>query len=477
MTTSARFLLLSALFAALLLTGCAGGGETGTGATTKTELPTPVAVGTITNFGSVYVNGVKFATTGSVFTIDGRAANESELKIGMVVSVRGTLNNDGSSGAATHIEFADDAEGLVSASNIVKGVGTLTVMGRTVNVDSATVFDTSSRANYPIIDTIPVGAVVEVSGYSAPGGALTATRVELKKAEYSPGEGEIETKGIVANLNTTDKTFILGNLTVAYSSALLKEIAETGLANALYVEVKSAQGIVNNRLTASSIEAKTDHKRINGKKGESAKLEGVITAVDTTLSRVTVNGQIVSVSRDALGSLVAGQKLELEGDFDDDGILTLKKDVKKRESASLEIKANIEGTNATNKTITLLGATFQIDAATIFEDDCEECSNRIRRFSVGDLELNSRVEIKAHRTGDLWIVSKLERTDGNDDVAKVAGKVDSVNGRDAVIGGITVRLPDGLANAKSGDELELEVVRANDLITVANTGTQISDDD
>lgn len=468
MDSSAKLFWLNSVAAALLLVGCAGGGETGTGLDPKPVATTPVAVGTITNFGSVFVNGVEFFTTGSAFTVDGDSADESKLKIGMVVSVQGAVNADGKTGAATHIVFADDAEGIVRSNTVSGGAGILNVMGRTVNVDSATVFETYNKTLYPTTDSIPVGAVVEVSGLSATGGDIAATRVELKKSSHD--SGEIETKGLIKDFNANGKTFKIGDLMVDFSNIHLHGNSLTDLAAGPFVEVKSTQGIVNSQLIASSIEVKKDHKRIDGKKGDSAKLEGVITAIDIGLGQVSVNGQTVNLPANVIATLSAGQKLEVEGDFEDDGTLHVKDgEVKKRAATTLQIDAKVEAANPASRTITLLGKEFKIDDATIIKDDCDSCSPRIRSFSAENfLKAGDQVQFDAYTSGNQLIVSKLERTDPEDGAAKIRGTVTAINGREVTIGGIVVSIPLGTALPEIGADKELHVTSANGLVTAAS---------
>ena len=65
--------------------GSAGGGIGGTGK----------AIGAITDFGSVFVNGVEFETSSSTFIVeDNPNPTEDDLAIGMRVTVNGTINAD-----------------------------------------------------------------------------------------------------------------------------------------------------------------------------------------------------------------------------------------------------------------------------------------------------------------------------------------------------------------------------------------------
>jgi len=77
---------------ALLLASCGGGqltaGIEGSGAPVTT-------VGSITGFGSIFVNGVEYATAGAQIGIDGQPGTEAQLSVGDVVTVVGTVNADG----------------------------------------------------------------------------------------------------------------------------------------------------------------------------------------------------------------------------------------------------------------------------------------------------------------------------------------------------------------------------------------------
>ena len=88
-----------ALLGVLILAACAGGGETGTGIT-QTGGGKDASVGTITAFGSVWVNGVEFETPATQVTVEGAVSSTDALRLGMVVTVKGTINADKVSGIA-----------------------------------------------------------------------------------------------------------------------------------------------------------------------------------------------------------------------------------------------------------------------------------------------------------------------------------------------------------------------------------------
>ena len=83
--------------AAALLSACGGGGsDAGTAGTGGGGVPpataSAVSYGTITQFGSIWVNGVEFSTGNASFRIKGQPGAASDLRIGMVVRVDGSIN-------------------------------------------------------------------------------------------------------------------------------------------------------------------------------------------------------------------------------------------------------------------------------------------------------------------------------------------------------------------------------------------------
>ena len=169
MNKTLKYSTISIAIAGMIgLSGCGGGGGSSSGTDSVTTS------GVITGFGSVYVNGVEYETDGSSFSLDDGddgIESEDELEVGMVVTLTGTQNADGVTGTATHIEYDDELEGIVSATTVSNGTGTLVTMGQTVNVDADTEFENdagildSSGALTDSIDMIEAGNIIEVSGY------------------------------------------------------------------------------------------------------------------------------------------------------------------------------------------------------------------------------------------------------------------------------------------------------------------------
>ena len=196
------FIVATALVVSALIVACggggggsvAGGGIGGTGITS----------GTVTGFGSVFVNGIEFETDGASRDVDDEIDisngfdDDTVLGIGMVVTIYGTVNTDGVTGTAETIEYDNDVEGPVAAVPVedLDGVTkSFAIFNITVVVDrNSTVF---VKTDY---GSLAKNDLLAVSGYFDADGRLFATRVEKQ-----PDGSNVEIKGAVSNFNGVDE--------------------------------------------------------------------------------------------------------------------------------------------------------------------------------------------------------------------------------------------------------------------------------
>lgn len=402
----------------IALAGCSNGGNnTVTGQTIS---------GTITGFGSVYLNGVEYETAGASVTLDGSAGGETDLQVGMVVNVQGTPNPDGATGTASRITYADVVEGLILAVNLTHGTGTLNVMGQTVQVNELTIFD----SNVPgiTLDTITLNNMAEISGYTDGSGTIYATRVEIKQQTFQPGD-LLELKGIISNLDSTAMTFRIGALVVDYSQATQ---LPGNLGNDLHVEVKGTTAPIDNGGTytfvADQVEMFDDGDiGIGASEGDALHLQGVVTAIDAANRLLVINGQMMEVRADAmrngltLGDLSVGTYIKLEAEFT--GSQWIVKEIEVGRNSDVELTSDIEAIDLAAGTITLLGNPIIIDGSTLLQDEISV--NPQHYFDINDLQIGERVEVDVDSHTGEWIAAKLMREDP-DNGAVLEGKVTSV---------------------------------------------------
>ena len=295
----ARFLVgLCFLF---VLDGCgmsgntttAGGGSGGTG----------ISAGSVTAFGSIFVNGVEFETGKAAFTVDGRpAASQNDLAIGMVVTVKGSFS--GTAGNAVTVAYRDVVEGFVDQK---VNANTLLVMGQAVEVDEKTKY-----RNVTGIDQINVGDILEISGFVKGPGLVAASFV--KKKTTLPIDYEIH--GFVSAHDPLGKTFTIGALTVNYAGAsVVNGLPLNGSWNGQLLAVTGdSYNPVSGTLNATAVQ--TEDNGANG--ANEAEVEGYVTALQgaNSFSIGTFVVQTDNATRYEDGTavdLVLGAYIEVEG--------------------------------------------------------------------------------------------------------------------------------------------------------------------
>lgn len=284
----------------LLLVGCGGDGElvavdTGGGGISGTGVV--AARGTITGFGSVFVNGTEYFTDAETrININGQAANESALRIGMQVDLLATQNVNQST--ATSINYQGNLRGSVDSIDTDNRI--LSVVSQSVDLRQA-VFDGSGS----LVDLQP-GDVVEVSGYLNSQGQWVATYV---KAETDTGSFKLE--GYIKQHDAAAGTFLIGAQQVDYRQ--IGSEANLIVEGAL-VSVKGVPG-TDAVLVAEEIDAE-DHGP-PAAEGDRVELEGLITqlvsAEQFRVGRWLVVASNAVYKNGSNADLRLDRKVEIEG--------------------------------------------------------------------------------------------------------------------------------------------------------------------
>ncbi|VAW48660.1 hypothetical protein MNBD_GAMMA03-1378 [hydrothermal vent metagenome] len=406
--------LASAISLATLLTACGGDGSNSGGSTAGIGGSGITTSGTITGFGSVFVNGIKFETTNSEFNIEGTMGTQDDLAIGMVVQVNGILNDDGLTGTATSIIYDDDLQGPVE--NFVGNglTATFTVLGITVKIDNKlTYFDDDNGSIN--INTIANGDIVELSGFFDASDTLIASRIERK----DDGE-QAEMKGTITSLSGT--TFILKGISVDASNARLEDLPN-GLQNNIYVEVKGHfNGI---QIIATKIESEeldfNDYDDDN-----KFEIEGFITHFnspsDFKINGIRVNANSARLSPSRM-QLTNNLQVEAEGRIVN-GVLQAS-EIKMR-GGEVEIQAFISAVDIPNNRFELSPVAGQppiivtVGPETQYEDDIRDTYGiRLTDLRVGDF-----IEIEGYQNDDNTIFA-IEVEISKPDEVKVQGIIES----------------------------------------------------
>ncbi len=268
MKKSCIIVLSSTLLAiACLGGGCgstSGGGIGGTG----------IAQGVIGDFGSIFVNDIEFDISMADVLVNGVPANELDLRLGMVVTVTGTIDEATQTGVADSVRFDRVLRGPVRSVDLPGREAR--VLGQTLVFRNDTVFDGVT------LPTLVQNQLVEVSGFVDADGVVRVTRL----AALAPG-APFEVKGRIKNLDDTAQSFDLRTINVDFAGAALVNVPPSGLSDGLLVSITASADVAGNVLAVTHVEVLESRLRLTA--GLELKIDGIITSVDGP-GRFTVDG-------------------------------------------------------------------------------------------------------------------------------------------------------------------------------------------
>ncbi|MFN0304068.1 MAG: DUF5666 domain-containing protein [Burkholderiales bacterium] len=343
-----------------LLVSCGGGSDGGsstssgspTGTTGGTRIDdggATVAVGTVTGFGSVIVDGVRFndsAATVEVETEPGAPVSirSRDLKIGQTATVTFTGNESNANAQSIRIE----GEIVGSVDSVDAAGGKLVVSGQDVrtNVDATkgrvTVFDGfQSLADVKVGDRIEVHGTPQVDAVTK-AIFVQATRIELK-ADAKPF---VRLTGTIAGLAAN--TFELGAMKISFAGTTRIIPANVTLANGQRVAVWSDMPANANTLTAKVIRVKGEMK------AGGVRIGGPITdCAAACIASFKVNGLSIDASaakfdNGTAATLVNGVYVRIRGVLDaaTGKVIASKVEFRGQDELELDVRGTISGFTA-----------------------------------------------------------------------------------------------------------------------------------
>ncbi len=422
-----------------LAAGC--GGSSGGGGTTNPPDNDPppiggigrtgVAVGPISTFGSVVVNGVRYDTAGATFTINGAPGSEDDLSVGQVVTVNGTIDDNGVEGSADEVNFDDNVKGPVESINVAGNQ--IVVLSQVVLISAETSFDDSiSPAS---IEGLSVDDIVEVSGLVDADGRITATRIELK-----PAGTEFEVLGQVSSLDMGNFMFNINDLLVDYSSATLDNFPGGQISDGDLVEAKGTSFGASGELLATRVELK--NALPDTADGDHLEIQGFITRFvsaqdfDVTGVPVTTTANTVYEGGDET-DLGLNIKVEVEGDFNASGILVATK-VDIRRAKAVRATATVDSVNAGADSLVVLGITVTVDELTRLEDKSDA---DVTPLTLASMNAGDYVEVRGDEfpAGSGQILATILEREDLDTEAILQGFVETITDPSFTILGVTIQ--------------------------------------
>lgn len=352
------------LFVIFFLSACSDGtsGIEGSGKDEGTERAAAVVVGPIQDFGSVILNGKKFNTDNAEFYLRGDVGRQDDLNRGHYVTVIGTFDESAESGIANEVHFFPTITGPITQINIEDRA--FNVLGRSIQVNSETLY--SQNIIEQGIEGLATGMRVTVSGSQSGAGIVQASRVDAIE------QTGVELNGRVRALDVDQQTFMLGTLTVDYSSVNNSTFLQNGSIVWLSGNLDSDEV-----LAATVLRDRSDKNVLLS--GRRLELKGFVENFQAENGLMEINRRVIRLGDDTQISLPKplslgdGVEAVVNGIVLEDGALlaSLVRVIEPREESFTGILKNVRALNGNNLNDALLafdGLDFRVDADTTIED-------------------------------------------------------------------------------------------------------------
>ncbi len=369
---------LAAAGALAVLVACGGGS---TGSMPQAGMQPVVTSGTITAFGSIFVNGVRYDVSAASLTKNDTSVAQSALSVGEVALVRGREDAQSGQGAADSVDVEDRVVGPITT--IDAAGGQLTVLGQTISVTASTSFGPGITP--ADLTGLKMGDGIEVSGLAGTGGLIMATRIGRTE-----GNEPMQAMGTASTVDTAAHTLMINALTVDFSAANLIGFASGEPAAGDLVIVRGRVfDVTAGKLTATTLR-KADTDRDDQAEGGMVEEEGLITRFasatdfDVAGEKVTTTASTVFKNGTA-ADLALNVRVEVRGTLDANKVLVA--DVVEIERiAVIGLAATVSA--VTTNTLTVLGVSISVDTNTRLED---ASSARVHMFSLADVKVGDTV--------------------------------------------------------------------------------------
>lgn len=435
------------LAAAAALVACGGG--SGMSGTTPPGSAPVMATGTITGFGSIYVNGVRFKTTSATIRKNGQTVAQSALKVGEIARIKGSKNDSDGTGNADSVDVDENVAGPIATIDTT--LKTFTVLGQTVKIDGGTSF--SSDVQPADITGLKVADFVEVSGLTAADGTITATRIDRDASA-----GMLQVLGTVASVDTAMHTFMLNALIVDYSAANLTGFTSGQPANGDLVEVHGTTfDSAHTTLTATRVDKQMSDEEEAGDHRDMER-EGLITRFASATDFDVANEPVTTTSatvyhNGTAADLALNAKVEVEGSINSSNVLVADV-VSFHRNGGVELQSTVTAVDTTAGTLTVLGVQITVTSTTRLED---RSSAQVEMFSLSNISKGDTVDVRGFESpagsGKL-VATRLEREPPSTEV-EVSGPFAAATSPQFSVFGITVDAASATLRGADGATLTL----------------------
>lgn len=391
-----------------LLSAC--GGSSGGSSDHTTTYSTPEKLtGSVTDISETHitVNGFELDATQAEIEYGNSALNLTDIKKGMHVEIETNRK-----GAANDIELDPSLVGKITEVNsdsiTVNGSIIPTTSTNTVYSNTATYQNNEyQEGNWVLID-----GYVDNNAQWIVHGIYDASFIHTNEAEI---------EGPVSSLDTSNRTFVIGQTLITYSGNTDID-DDSSLANGLWVEVEGS--FDGTQFSATEIDFEDDSQY------DGAEVEGTITWVNNEQTSIELNGRTyISVTssthfEDGVQSdLIKGARIDAELINGTSGLeateIEFEDGTDSNTSKSNEFALSGTATWKNDTTFSINGFEFTIDSRTQFEDNLSMASIAIDNKSI---EIEG-IESTGANNNTIYLVKEVEALDLNDNDIDLQGSI------------------------------------------------------
>lgn len=363
---------LAALLAVGMAFGLAACGGSGVGSNGTGAAPQGSGTGTVTGFGSVYIDGVAYEDSDAAVEVeeaDG-TTTAAETKMGQRVEVVYEPSSSRANARRIRVEAS-----LIGSVDSV-GTTSLVVLGQTVRVNSdasagpVTVFDTAADpalggdlSDLAAGDPVEVHAVRKTVGTSV---ELWATRVERLDALL-----RLRASGVITATSATG--FSLGSLTVNTGAAKVLPAGTVPAVEQWVVVYATKDDLAGNVLAAQRV--RVGERATVPVSEDEAHLGGYVAKLDSGSGQFKIEDIVVKVQTSTRfepsgATLADGQYVRVEGSYDSDGNLLASEIHVRTADDATELHGSVVQINDTLDTFRVRDTWVDVTASTVVSSGC-----------------------------------------------------------------------------------------------------------
>jgi len=365
-----------ALLLPVVSTSCGGGGGLAGGGTGGT------GIGPVTGFGSVKLAGAVFSEDNTTTIVDDEGRKIDNVIEGMVVTVRGTLDQNFRLGAASSITIEREIRGPMDDNGVALDNNSIRVLGQKILVNPGTVIvrfsggETDLAALKADLDNT-FHPELEVHGGVDDLGVIHATFIGRGRDNVVANDN-VEFRGKISNLDNVFLTFRIGAQQVNYTGLPAGGRVNwpiTGLTNGLFAEVRGrldavgGAGVVRTDRAGDLVEVKTVSL---GNSQDRVKVEGyVVSGTAASFVMGVPNGTVTVNSGNAPtgGTFGLRQRVQVKGTVTGSAGTTVQASVVNVLRAEDILMEGSPDSPPSVTSMTLLGKTVEVNDFTLFKDE------------------------------------------------------------------------------------------------------------